>query len=128
MSEMIKPYPMKLSPVLKSALWGGTRLPTRWGKGEQGTSVAESWELSVRRQEQNVIANGALTGWTINEALKTNPHFVGVFQEDARFPLLIKFIDAEQTLSVQVHPDDDYAARVERDSGKNEMWYIVECM
>ena len=126
MSEMIKPYPMKLSPVLKSALWGGTRLPTRWGKGEQGTSVAESWELSVRRQEQNVIANGALTGWTINEALKTNPHFVGVFQEDARFPLLIKFIDAEQTLSVQVHPDDDYAARVERDSGKNEMWYIVE--
>ena len=126
MSAMTKPYPMKLSPVLKSALWGGTRLPTRWGKGERSTSVAESWELSVREKERNVILNGELSGQTINEALKNNPGFLGNSQADACFPLLIKFIDAEQTLSVQVHPDDDYAARVEHDSGKNEMWYIVE--
>jgi mannose-6-phosphate isomerase len=126
MNRLIKPYPMKLSPVLKSALWGGTRLSTCWSKGQSGESVAESWELSVRQQEQNVISNGPLSGRTINEALENNPTFLGLSQKDARFPLLIKFIDAEQTLSVQVHPDDDYAARIEHDSGKNEMWYIVE--
>ena len=123
---MTKPYPMKLSPVLKNALWGGKRLSTRWGKGVCGEAVAETWELSVREAERNVITNGALCGQTVNEALQNNPGFLGISQENARFPLLIKFIDAEQTLSVQVHPDDDYAARVEHDSGKNEMWYIVE--
>ena len=107
-------------------MWGGTRLTTHWGKGSRGASVAESWELSVREQEQNVITNGVLAGRTINEALENNPDFLGVSKEDVRFPLLIKFIDAEQTLSVQVHPDNDYAAQVEHDSGKNEMWYIVE--
>ena len=117
---------MKLAPVLKSALWGGTRLSSFWGKGEKGKSVAESWELSVREQERNWIVNGALAGMTLNDALESNTDFVGKTQKDARFPLLIKFIDAGQTLSVQVHPDDGYASRIEHDSGKNEMWYIVE--
>ena len=124
--NMIAKYPMKLTPVLKSALWGGTRLSSCWGKGEQGEAVAESWELSVRERERNLIANGVLCGMTLNEALEKNPDFVGNVPMNARFPLLIKFIDAGQTLSVQVHPDDEYAARVEYDSGKNEMWYIVE--
>ena len=122
----MKRYPMKLSPALKSALWGGTRLSDHWHKGIPGEAVAESWELTVRAQEQNVILNGCFAGSALNDTLQMNPKFLGISQKNTRFPLLIKFIDAKQTLSVQVHPDDDYAARVEGDSGKNEMWYIVE--
>ena len=124
--HMFTPYPMKLIPTLKTALWGGTRLADSWGKAPRGESVAESWELTVRQQEKNVIDNGALAGMTLNESLQLHPEMLGKCGVGSRFPLLIKFIDARQTLSVQVHPDDDYAARVERDSGKNEMWYIVE--
>ena len=67
---MTKPYPMKLSPVLKNALWGGKRLSTRWGKGVCGEAVAEAWELSVREAERNIIMNGALCEQTVNEALQ----------------------------------------------------------
>lgn len=123
---MAERYPMKLAPALKSALWGGTRLSSFWGKGEKGKSVAESWELSVREQERNLIMNGTFAGMTLNDALESNAEFIAKTSKNARFPLLIKFIDAGQTLSVQVHPDDAYASLVEHDSGKNEMWYIVE--
>lgn len=126
MDHTFTPYPMKLTPTLKTALWGGTQLADSWGKAPRGESVAESWELTVRQQEKNVIANGSLAGMTLNEALRLAPEMLGERGVGSRFPLLIKFIDARQTLSVQVHPDDDYAARVEQDSGKNEMWYIVE--
>jgi len=125
-------YPIKLTPTLKSALWGGTRLPDRWQKGTPGTSVAESWELTVREQEHNLIANGSHAGKTLTQLLHASDGeaLLGTACRGmSRFPLLIKFIDAAQSLSVQVHPDDDYAARVESakgDSGKNEMWYIVE--
>lgn len=117
---------MKLAPALKSALWGGTRLSDHWHKGIPGETVAESWELTVRPHEQNVILNGCFSSMTLNDALQMERDLIGKSQKDARFPLLIKFIDAKQPLSVQVHPDDAYAARVEGDSGKNEMWYIVE--
>ncbi len=111
---------------MKSALWGGTQLSDSWHKSAPGESVAESWELTVREKEQNLIANGEYADKTLNEVLEAHPEMIGTRHTGDRFPLLIKFIDAEQTLSVQVHPDDDYAARVEHDSGKNEMWYIVD--
>ena len=123
---MLKPYPMKLRPVLKNALWGGTKLSDDWYKAPVGEPVAESWELTVREKERNCIANGETAGRTLNDVLEEMPAWIGSRHCGERFPLLIKFIDAEQTLSVQVHPDDDYAARVEHDSGKNEMWYIVD--
>lgn len=122
-------YPIKLTPTLKSALWGGTRLSDSWQKETPGTSVAESWELTVREKEHNLIANGPHAGKTLTDLLHTpeGALILGTVCEGmTRFPLLIKFIDAAQSLSVQIHPDDDYAARVEHDSGKNEMWYIVE--
>jgi len=123
---MFVPYPMKLKPTLKSALWGGTQLADSWHKAAPGESVAEAWELTVREKEQNLIVNGAYAAKTLNEVLAEHGEMVGGQHTAERFPLLIKFIDAEQTLSVQVHPDDGYAARVERDSGKTEMWYIVD--
>lgn len=124
--KMFTPYPMKLTPTLKTALWGGTQLSDRWHKAAPGESVAESWELTVREKEQNLIQNGACAGMTLNAVLNEHREWIGTRHMGDRFPLLIKFIDAEQTLSVQVHPDDGYAARVEHDSGKNEMWYIVD--
>lgn len=126
MENRVTPYPLKCTPVLKTALWGGRQLADSWRKAPPGESVAESWELTVREHEQNVIQNGALADQTLNEVLSAHAEWIGTKHSGERFPLLIKFIDAEQTLSVQVHPDDDYAARIECDSGKNEMWYIVD--
>lgn len=120
------PYPLKLCPVCRDALWGGTRLSDGWHKAVAGTRVAESWELTVRAQEMNTVLGGACDGMTLAAVFDAHPAWRGAAVTGTRFPLLIKFIDAAQSLSVQVHPDDAYAARVECDSGKNEMWYIVE--
>lgn len=124
---MIK-YPLKLSYIPKSAIWGGTRLSREWGKQSNDERIGETWELSVRSQEMSVIQNGDAKGMSLLEYFSVcgadcvSPHY----QLNDRFPLLIKFIDAEDWLSVQVHPDDSYASRVENDSGKTEMWYIVD--
>lgn len=112
-------YPLKLSPVTKSPIWGGTRLLREWGKRANAPTVGESWELTVRQGENSVIENGPLAGRTLGEALREAGLLSG------EFPLLIKLIDAADALSVQVHPDDAYAARAEHDRGKTEMWYIV---
>ena len=120
-------YPFKLSHVTKSPIWGGTRLLTDWGKQADAETVGESWELTVRKQEKSVILNGVYAGRTLESVIEEcggnviAPDFTGT-----EFPLLMKLIDARDTLSVQVHPDNDYAARVENDRGKTEMWYIVE--
>ncbi len=125
---MTHPYPLKLSSVTKSPIWGGTRLIRDWGKASEAPTVGESWELTVRRAEHSRIENGPLAGMTLREAIDASPRAIlgctrGSGEE---FPLLIKLIDAADRLSVQVHPDDIYAARVEQDRGKTEMWYIVE--
>ena len=122
-------YPMKLIAPLKDYLWGGTRLKDEYGKETQLTKVAESWELACHRDGKSIIANGAAKGQTLadwiegagKDALGTNA------AKFPYFPLLIKLIDAHDNLSVQVHPDDDYALRVEGEYGKTEMWYIVDC-
>jgi len=120
-------YPLKLTSVKKSPIWGGKRLIADWGKETSAETVGESWELTVRRQENSTVENGALAGRTLGEVLAMAggnaiaPDFCG---ED--FPLLVKLIDAADRLSVQVHPDDAYAARVEKDRGKTEVWYIVD--
>ncbi|MBQ7346851.1 MAG: class I mannose-6-phosphate isomerase [Clostridia bacterium] len=120
-------YPLQLCGVTKSPIWGGTRLLRDWNKTSAASTVGESWELTVRTQEKCVVTNGTLGGKTLDEVIKAYGTAVtgGGFGA-GDFPLLIKLIDAEDDLSVQVHPDDAYAARVENDRGKTEMWYIVD--
>ena len=122
-------YPLFLSGVTKSPIWGGTRLPREWNKCAPNSEiVGESWELTVRKNEMCTVQNGALKGISIGEILRDSfSQLMGKSTAtNGEFPLLIKFIDAADRLSVQVHPDDAYAARVENDRGKTEVWYIVE--
>lgn len=120
-------YPFRLSCVTKSPIWGGTRLVREWGKQSENGTVGESWELTVRKSEKSRILNGPLAGQTLEEVInRVGPAFISPDYSAGTFPLLIKLIDAADRLSVQVHPDDAYAARVENDRGKTEMWYIVD--
>lgn len=122
-------YPLSLSGVTKSPIWGGDRLICEWNKSAPDSdTVGESWELTVRQKEMSTVKNGALAGKTVGELLRDYPtELMGkTATAGDEFPLLIKFIDAADRLSVQVHPNDDYAARVENDRGKTEMWYIVD--
>lgn len=126
---MEKLYPLFLSGVTKSPIWGGVRLPREWNKcAPDGGSVGESWELTVRKKEMSTVQNGTLAGVPVGELLQAHPaEMMGASSlPNGEFPLLIKFIDAADRLSVQVHPNDDYAARMEGDRGKTEMWYIVD--
>lgn len=120
-------YPMKLRAPLKDYLWGGTKLKEEYGKKTKLDKVAESWELACHKDGMSVIVNGSLKEQTLADYLRAVPESAG---DNARlfpyFPLLIKLIDARDNLSVQVHPDNDYAMRVEGEFGKTEMWYVVE--
>ncbi len=107
-------YPLLLAPIAKTALWGGQKLK-RLAPDCPYDKIGEIWALSVRSGNDSRILNGPEAGKTLGEYLDT----------DAPFPLLIKFIDAAQKLSIQVHPDDAMAAE-EGDLGKTEMWYILE--
>ena len=126
---MKKLYPLFLSGVTKSPIWGGTRLPREWNKiSPSADTVGESWELTVRQKEMSTVQNGALAGVSIGDLLRDCPlELMGkTVVTNGQFPLLVKLIDATDRLSVQVHPDDAYAARVENDRGKTEMWYILD--
>ena len=121
-------YPLKLSYITKSPLWGGRRLLDGWGMKAEADTVGEAWMLSVRQKEMSIIENGPLAGMTMREYIDQygGTAVIGTAYDGGDFPLLVKLIDACDKLSVQVHPNDDYAARVENDRGKTEMWYIVE--
>lgn len=109
---------IKLTPVLKDYLWGGEKLKELFGR-ESGSKVAESWEISVHADGMSRCEEG-----TLAEYLSAHPNAVDGAGSD--MPVLIKYIDAAQNLSVQVHPNDQYAKAVEGDNGKTEMWYIVQ--
>lgn len=121
--------PMLLNAPLKDYLWGGTRLKEEYGKETDLDKVAESWELSCHEAGQSVIASGSNKGKTLSQWLEEQGKSVLGRKAEAfdYFPLLIKLIDAKGDLSVQVHPDNEYALRVEGEYGKTEMWYIVDC-
>ena len=121
--------PFKISPAFKDYLWGGTRLRDEYGKQCDFPRVAESWELSCHKDGLSKVAGGAYAGLTLPEYLeKTGPAVLGTgCAKFDGFPILIKFIDAKDNLSVQVHPTNDYAQRVEGEFGKTEMWYVVDC-
>ena len=119
-------YPMKLKPYCKKTIWGGYRLASEFGKGEKGELIGETWELSARSGTSAVICGGEYDGKTLFEFVNEYPDAVKKGFAASRFPLLIKFIDAADDLSIQVHPDDAYATAYTDDSGKTEMWYIVD--
>lgn len=121
-------YPMKLQAPLKDYLWGGTRLRDEYGKRTELPKVAESWELACHRDGKSIIANGAAQGQTLADWLAAEgAEALGTrAAQFPYFPLLIKLIDAHDNLSVQVHPSDDYALRVEGEYGKTELWYVVD--
>lgn len=122
-------YPLTFEPLYKDYLWGGKNLK-KLGKPLPDTIVAESWEISSHHHGMGIVANGHFKGRTLEDL--TNEYgeiFLGTLsfsRYNNKFPLLLKLIDANQWLSVQVHPDDDYAQRYENDMGKTEMWYILD--
>ncbi|WP_070000037.1 type I phosphomannose isomerase catalytic subunit [Cellulosilyticum sp. I15G10I2] len=117
---------LKLNPVFKDYIWGGDKLKTLYHKKSDLEVMAESWELSTHKDGQCKIAEGAHEKETLANWIK-GKNFLGskaASQDD--LPILIKLIDAKDNLSVQVHPDDDYALTNEGDFGKTEMWYVLE--
>ncbi len=119
---------LKLKPAVKDYIWGGTRLKEEFSVESELTRVAESWVLSCHPNGACVVQNGEFQGSTLHQVVHENPEFVGTHAGDYKdFPILVKLIDAHDDLSVQVHPDDDYAGEVENSSGKTEMWYVVDC-
>lgn len=121
--------PFKLSPAFKDYLWGGRKLVTDFNKSCDFEKVAESWELSTHKDGSSIIANGEFSGMTFIDYIEK--YGKDVLGKNALafdfFPILIKFIDAKDSLSIQVHPDDEYALKVEGEYGKTEMWYILDC-
>ncbi len=117
----------KLKPAFKDYLWGGNRLKTDFGKDYSGEILAESWELSCHPDGESIIASGQNKGEKLSAYLNNNKDELGKNCDKFKdFPILVKFIDAKQSLSVQVHPNDDFANINEADNGKTEMWYIVD--
>ncbi|MGM9548011.1 MAG: type I phosphomannose isomerase catalytic subunit [Oscillospiraceae bacterium] len=127
MEESRKYEPLRLKPCLRSYLWGGTRLREEYHKTGAGV-IAESWELSVRADGPTYIDSGAHCGESLADVLRADPvGMAGTRCGVAPFPLLIKLIDAQKDLSVQVHPSDASACREKGEQGKTEMWYVVDC-
>lgn len=111
----------KLYPECKDYLWGGERLKEEYGKITDKTPCAESWELSYHKDGQTAVFDGRLL-----KDVVTKDELGKNCERFEFFPVLIKFIDAKQNLSVQVHPSDEYALKNENSYGKTEMWYIVD--
>ncbi len=119
---------LKLKPSCKDYLWGGSRLIKEYGKEYEGEVLAETWELSCHPDGPSVIDGGEHAGKTLIEYIEEKGKAVlgsscGKFTD---FPLLIKFIDAKDDLSIQVHPDNQYALKNEGQYGKTEMWYVMD--
>lgn len=125
-SSLNKPFLLK--PAGKDYLWGGTRLRTEYGKELLQVPLAESWECSTHPDGLSVVSGGLFDGQTLKAVLERHPEFVGTHPAaDRGLPILLKWIDAKQDLSVQVHPDDTYAAQYENGQrGKTEMWYVAD--
>ncbi len=121
-------YPLRFRPILRQYIWGGRRLGTVLGK-ELGPepNYAESWEICDHGADQSTVAAGRLVGTTLHDLVtRQGPALLGRHHPLSRFPLLLKFLDAARTLSVQVHPDDARAARLDPpDLGKTEAWVVL---
>ena len=122
--------PFLLKPAAKDYLWGGSRLNDEFNKGIDVYPLAETWECSTHPDGQSLVASGSDIGKTLGDVLQKHPEYLGshplqVMKGTTELPVLIKLIDAEQDMSVQVHPDDGYALENENCLGKTEMWYVL---
>jgi len=122
--------PFILNPAGKDYLWGGSRLKEEFGKKFDLTPLAETWECSTHPDGPSIVRTGEYCGKTLPEVLSLHPEFLGEEHAkgiDGLLPILIKLIDARDNLSVQVHPDDEYAFKYENGQlGKSEMWYVMD--
>jgi len=120
---------LKLKPAFKDYLWGGTKLKTDFGFESELDKLAEGWMLSCHKDGENTVENGGYAGKTLSEVIELEGR--DILGENGKkfdfFPILIKLIDAKNDLSVQVHPDNEYALRVEGEYGKTECWYVLDC-
>lgn len=120
---------LRFTPIIKQKIWGGNKLNQLLHKKTEGTNIGESWEISDVEGDTSIISNDILKGKTLKEVLKQHTHnLVGkkVYETFGNvFPLLVKFIDAKEVLSIQVHPDDNLAG-LDDAYGKTEMWYVVQ--
>ena len=123
-------YPLKFQPILKEKIWGGQKLNTLLDKPTQLSNIGESWEISDVEGDESIVSNGALKGQSLKDLLVSyTSDLIGeknyaTFGD--KFPLLIKFIDAKEDLSIQLHPNDELAAKRHNSFGKTEMWYVMQ--
>ena len=123
-------YPLTFQPILKDKIWGGEKLHQHFNKDSKSTQLGETWEVSTVPGDISVVSNGELKGKSLQELLNDyKSDFLGEnnfkrFGE--QFPLLIKFIDAKEDLSIQLHPNDELAKKRHNSFGKTEMWYVMQ--
>ena len=120
-------YPLKFEPIYKQRIWGGQKLREVFGKDlPSGEKIGESWELADLPDDKSLITNGELAGQTLNDVIKKYPkEITGDENFSLPFPLLIKLLDAQDVLSVQVHPDIETCQRTGKGDPKTECWYIL---
>ena len=123
-------YPIQFKPIYKERIWGGQKLRTVLNKEIPDGHIGESWELSAVAGDVSVVANGSLVGQPLDQVIRNHPkEILGslVYAKfGTEFPLLFKFIDAREDLSIQVHPNDDLAWKRHKSFGKTEMWYVMQ--
>ena len=123
-------YPLIFEPILKERIWGGTKLQSILEKKISSQTTGESWEISTVSGDVSVVKNGFLQGKTLNELLDKYPEEIlgtKVYKQFGKqFPLLFKFLDAREDLSIQLHPNDELAKKRHNSFGKTEMWYVMQ--
>ena len=126
----MKFYPLIFNPIFKERIWGGTKLKDFLNKSFEGNQIGESWELSTVANDVSVVANGEFAGLNLNELIEKYPiELLGsksIEKFGLEFPLLFKFLDAKEDLSIQVHPNDELAKLRHNSFGKTEMWYVMQ--
>ena len=123
-------YPLLFEPNLHEVVWGGTRLKPYKGLPSDDTPIGESWEVSSIPGSESVVSNGPYAGRGLNSLTdELGDDILGktvMKKYGNRLPLLVKFIDAQRDLSIQVHPDDKMALEYHNKKGKTEMWYVID--
>ena len=119
-------YPIRFEPVYRDYIWGGDRIMKKYNRRTQLKRVAESWEISDRKDGMSVVANGPLKGQTLHQVFEAmGEDLVGRNREFSSFPFLVKILDARENLSIQVHPNDETAPLMKGEP-KTEMWYVLD--
>lgn len=126
----MKLYPLQFEPILKERIWGGTKLKTFLNKPITSNITGESWEISTVENDVSIVANGIFKGKSLNELINELSEAVlgtKVYaQFGKQFPLLFKYLDAREDLSIQLHPNDELAKKRHNSFGKTEMWYVMQ--